>query len=163
MVTPKLRQKLSRFKKIQTNLRETRSHQISDYFSDSANAVLKVLLVENEKIHQITFSSQLKTLGIVPDLAKNGSEAIELVMNNDYNFIFMDFEMPGLNGVETTKRIKTLDTSSIIIGYTTLNDQQSVLKGIHAGMEEILIKPARTNEIVKTMNKYLNKIAQIKT
>lgn len=163
MVTPKLRQKLSRFKKIQTNLHETRSHQISDYFSDSANAVIKVLFVEDEKIHQVTFSTQLKTLGILPDLAKNGSEAIELVMKNDYYFIFMDFEMPGLNGVETTKRIKTIDNSSIIIGYTTLNDQQSILKGIHAGMKEVLIKPAITNEIVKTMNKYLNKKTQVKT
>tara|TARA_R110002072_G_scaffold64203_5_gene159750 strand:+ start:90003 stop:92243 length:2241 start_codon:yes stop_codon:yes gene_type:complete len=116
---------------------------------------LKVLLVEDNAINIKVATLMLKKLGIVPDIAMNGQEAVTFVRSNHYDLIFMDMQMPVMDGITATKEIRQLDNGkSVCICAMTAN----VLKEdkdacFNAGMDHFLSKPLRTEDIAKVIEK----------
>lgn len=83
----------------------------------------RVLLVDDQEINLLTAQAKIKKnlTNIVCDLARGGKEAISMCLNNDYDLILMDIQMPVVNGIEATKKIREYNKDVPIIALTSLD------------------------------------------
>jgi CheY-like chemotaxis protein len=103
----------------------------------------RVLLVEDNRVNQLVASQLLKKNGIVVDIANHGQEAIDLLQSKQYSLILMDIQMPVMDGLEATRRIRKDDRFKFlpIIAMSagvTLEEQDQCAA---AGMTAFLSKP----------------------
>ncbi len=120
----------------------------------------KVLLVEDNSINQLITSEYLKKLGMVIDLAENGQEAVNAVKTNEYSFVFMDVQMPVMDGLEATRQIRELpDRNNLpIIGMTAQAMDGDKKKGLRAGMDDYITKPIIVKELHGVLSRWLSNI-----
>ena len=119
---------------------------------------LKILVAEDNSINQKVITSMLRKLGCKVELANDGKEAVQLYENNRYDLIFMDCQMPNLDGYGATREIRKLndDGQIPIIALTAnamLEDRENCLK---AGMNEHISKPVRIVNIIEILNNYVD-------
>lgn len=106
---------------------------------------LKVLVVDDIEINRKIMSETLRYFGIECDLASDGIEAIEKFNRTSHNLIFMDCQMPRMDGLEATRRIReysaTSNTEPFIIAVTagTAGEEQEAC--INSGMNLVIEKP----------------------
>jgi len=117
----------------------------------------KVLVVEDDPINMMLVSEILKASGIMADGAENGIEAIKKIENELYDLILMDIELPGMDGIETTRIIKSKseykDVPVIALtAYAMKGDRERFLK---AGLDDYIAKPIHVTDFMERMKKYL--------
>lgn len=120
---------------------------------------VKILAVEDNEPSRELMRLNLQRLKQKADFAKNGLEAIERCMKKQYDIIFMDCQMPVLDGFAAAKQIRVggLNTSTPIVAITAnamLGDKQ---KALDSGMNEYLTKPIRLEDIKSTIIKWKEK------
>ena len=98
-------------------------------------------IVEDNHINQIVTKKVLLNKGFRCSVSQNGWEAIENVKNHDYDLVLMDINMPGIDGIETAKRIKKVKPQLIIIALTASDDTVVKNKIYESGMSDLIIKP----------------------
>jgi signal transduction histidine kinase/CheY-like chemotaxis protein len=130
----------------------------SDYnqlrlISRKVQSPLKVLLAEDNEINQQVAVELLKRAGCQVDIAEDGNQAVLKCMNNKYDCVLMDIQMPGLDGFEATRKIRTqLDNKSLPIIAMTANAMSSDKeKCLAAGMNDHIAKPIHLGQLLKTM------------
>lgn len=101
----------------------------------------EVLLVEDNEINQQVAQAILQEMGIRVDLAMNGFEALERTGNKRYDAILMDLQMPLMDGIETTIRIRSGDKETPIIAMTADAMQGVKEQVLEAGMDAYISKP----------------------
>ncbi len=118
---------------------------------------LQVLIVEDNLINQKVMELFLEALGYSPKTANNGLEALEAIKHQTYDVIFMDMQMPRMDGVTATKQIRQDDTQKPWIVALTANaspeDRQSCFD---AGMNDFVTKPIQLEDIADIFTKYSN-------
>ncbi|MGD9201571.1 MAG: response regulator [Chitinispirillia bacterium] len=89
---------------------------------------------------------------------KHGEEAIKNVAEHNFSIIFMDLNMPGINGFEATKKIRLMPQGEKIpiIGLTGYYSEEEISECLNAGMNDILEKPFDCNSISLIIDKWLN-------
>lgn len=114
----------------------------------------RILIVEDNQINQMLLKSVINKLGFYTEVANNGLEAIEKFKLYPYDIIFMDIQMPKLNGIEASKVIRKIESekrrtfSPVKIIALTANTQKSDKKACkHAGMDEFISKPINPDQI----------------
>lgn len=116
---------------------------------------LRILLAEDNVINQKVAIRLLDQLGYRADIANNGQEAVDAATNSAYDLVFMDIQMPLLDGLEATEKIRALEERlgsararhSVIIALTAnavLGDRERCLQ---AGMDDYLPKPVRPHSL----------------
>ncbi len=116
---------------------------------------LKVLVVEDYEMNRILIEEMLNSFGIKPDFALNGLEAIEKVKdNNIYNIIFMDINMPVMNGIDATKTLRKKGINTPIIALTANALEGDKELYISEGMDNYISKPIDIKELESILNKY---------
>lgn len=122
---------------------------------------LRILIVEDNKTNQQVALKILSKLGYHADLANNGEEALEMVGDGKYDLIFMDIQMPGKDGLETTRMIRLcLSTQPVIIAMTANAIQGDRQKCLHAGMDDYISKPFRIEELIKMIEKWSSQVKE---
>ena len=117
----------------------------------------KILLVEDNQINQEIVVGLLENSGINIDIAFNGQEAVDKVKTDNYDLIFMDLQMPIMDGIEATKIIRQRDKDVPIIALTA-NAMIEDIKNVKAvGMNEHLNKPIDIKKLYDVLFKYLQK------
>ncbi|MFA6700101.1 MAG: response regulator [Thiomicrospira sp.] len=104
---------------------------------------LNVLLAEDNRLNQVVVLKQLNKLGIEADLAKDGMEAIEAMQRKPYDVVFMDMEMPRMDGVSATQALRANQSWHqpyviALTGNASESDRQACLA---AGMNDFIEKP----------------------
>ena len=122
---------------------------------------LDILLVEDNPINQAVASGMLRKMGYETDLAENGFEAVEMTLESHYDLIFMDIQMPQMDGIEATKRIiaELGPDRPRIIAMTANAMQGDREKYLAAGMDGYVSKPILLKEItqaLRDMRQYIN-------
>ncbi|MEO0325866.1 MAG: response regulator, partial [Myxococcota bacterium] len=106
---------------------------------------LRVLLVEDNAVNQKVATKLLERLGIHPDVAGNGAEAVEHVAERSYDLVLMDMQMPVMDGVTATERIRANASlrQPIILALTANAMKEDEARCLAAGMDGFLAKPVR--------------------
>ncbi|MES2475515.1 MAG: response regulator [Verrucomicrobiota bacterium] len=116
----------------------------------------RILLAEDNPVNQQVALLQLKNLGYLADLASDGFEVLTALQNSEYDLILMDCQMPGMDGYETTRKIRQIYERPICIVALTANamtgDRE---KSLEAGMDDHLSKPFRIEDLKQMLDKWL--------
>lgn len=147
-------------------LREVDEESITDPIDEAGNGdgyssftpeKLKILIAEDNKINQIVVRKILEKEGFKVDIVDTGTKAVEAVEKKDYSFVFMDIQMPEMDGYEATKIIRNLENESgkhvpiIALTASALDDARE--KCLNAGMDEYLAKPIEKEELIRILKK----------
>lgn len=114
---------------------------------------MKILVTDDEADVVEFVGNFIKKLGHSVDQALDGAQALHLVKNNEYDLIFVDYNLPNKSGLEIVNYIKkhNFDTKTVVItGYPCLNE--SIAKFV--GADEFLQKPIDLQIIKKVISKY---------
>jgi len=120
----------------------------------------KVLVTEDNIINQKLIKRVLEDHGITVELANNGLEAFEKRRNNDYDLLFMDIQMPVMDGIEATHEILDYEEDEEVPHVPIVALTANALKGdrerfLAEGMDEYITKPIETAELLYVLNKFL--------
>jgi len=119
--------------------------------------LLDILLVEDNLINQKVTVRLLKKFGYNIDVAANGIEALEAVKKKQYNIIFMDIQMPEMDGIEATKKILKMFPEKLcpkIIAMTAAVMKGDKEKCLNAGMVDYIPKPVLPEAIQTAIEKW---------
>ncbi|MEO7767566.1 MAG: response regulator, partial [Ferruginibacter sp.] len=116
---------------------------------------LNILVAEDNLVNQKLTLKILSKLGFQPTLAENGLEAIEMASLQQFDLIFMDVQMPEMDGLEATRTIRTsMEIQPIIIAMTANAMKEDKDECLKAGMDDFLSKPVKLEEVVNMLAKW---------
>lgn len=156
----KVREVIIRSSKSTIEKAEEKRQKTGNYFN------AKVLIAEDNIINQKLIRHILEESGLTVDLANNGLEAFEKRRNNEYDLVFMDIQMPVMDGIEATHEILDYEEDEELQHIPIIALTANALKGdrerfMSEGMDEYISKPLETSELLVVLNKYLgDKIAE---
>ena len=122
----------------------------------------RILVIDDEESIRRSVSMTLESAGYNVDAAENGKQAIEKAQANFYNLALIDIRLPDMEGTEllTTLTETTPKMVKIILtGYPAL---ENAVKAINKGVDAYLIKPVKTDELLKLIKEHLDKQKQEK-
>jgi len=116
---------------------------------------LKILIVEDDEASDQLLSILLESLSEVIIHANSGLDCLEICKNNpDIDLIFMDIQIPGINGYEATRKIREFNRNVVIIAqtaYAQVGDRQKVLE---AGCNDYISKPLNKDNLLSIISTY---------
>jgi PAS domain S-box-containing protein len=128
----------------------------------------RVLVVDDNEAARLVLTELLRELGFTVDVADSGLTAIDQLRyadaaNTPYNFVMMDWLMPGMDGLETVRAIKALQTRTVpFVLMVTAHRRQELVKGAELlGIHHVLTKPVNSSLLVNTMMQLLG-VAEVK-
>lgn len=127
---------------------------------------LNVLVVEDSTVAQRVAELVLSSLGCKVDVISTAKKAFKRIKRNTYDIIFLDLELPDMNGIEMAKKVrkyeKKKNSRSIpIIGQSAHVDIKNKKACLNSGIQELLPKPLVANTIIELLNKYVSSQAKI--
>lgn len=117
----------------------------------------KVLLVDDEQDFLDTLSSRLELKGMKVSAVTSGEQAIAEAKKQDYDAIIVDLSMPGIDGLETLKRIKADNPNAEIIMLTGHGSVQSGVEAMKLGAGDFLQKPVELSELMSKIGEAKDK------
>ena len=112
-----------------------------------------VLLVDDEKDFTATLAERLETRGLQVDVSSNGPDAIEKVRDKTYDALLLDLAMPGMDGLETMKRLLADNPDLQVILLTGRATVQKGVEAMSSGAMQFLEKPADINLLLEQIEK----------
>jgi CheY-like chemotaxis protein len=103
-----------------------------------------VLIADDNAVNALLASSALRAAGFHVDIASTGAEALERIGENDYAVVFMDIRMPVMDGLEATRRVRSLAgpvSQTPIVALTADIDRELEDKARDAGVSQLAAKP----------------------
>ncbi|KFC19445.1 hybrid sensor histidine kinase/response regulator [Chryseobacterium sp. FH1] len=126
-----------------------------NYFKDKSNAPLKVLVVDDNEINQSLMKHLLSQWNIDFDIVSNGLEAVEQLINQTYDLVLMDIQMPQMDGYVATQQIReVLELDIPIIAMTAHALAGEREKCLSRGMNEYISKPIKEEELFKLISNF---------
>ncbi|MBX7220672.1 MAG: response regulator [Blastocatellia bacterium] len=121
-------------------------------------ATHRILVVEDNPVNQKVLVAFLKKMGLTAELAANGLEALERLQNQQYTLIFMDCQMPDLDGFETTREIRRIFQNQRripVIAVTANNMPGDIERCFSAGMDDFISKPFTLEKLRQVLEQWL--------
>jgi signal transduction histidine kinase len=125
---------------------------------DSLNFPLDILIAEDDTVSQKLVMRLFDKIGYKPDLARDGKEALCMALEKKYHLIFMDVQMPEMDGLEATKSIREQGENQPYIVAMTANVLEADRKKCtEAGMNDFLSKPITIDTVKELLGKWIEK------
>lgn len=123
---------------------------------------LRILLAEDNDLNIKLMNLMLDQLGYEFDIAKDGKDAVELILINKYDLVLMDVQMPNMNGLEASKTIRKILSGEklFIVGLSANVFDEDQKKAIDSGMDDYLTKPIRLQSLAEKL-KFFSKKANL--
>ena len=116
---------------------------------------IKVLVVDDNTVNRTVSGQILKKAGCEVVLAEGGRDAIKIVESGDFDLIFMDIQMPEIDGVETMKELRRLhETLPPIVAMTAYAMREDEDRFINEGFDDYLAKPVGGKNLIEKVLKY---------
>ncbi|WP_079908713.1 PAS domain S-box protein [Paenibacillus sp. 32352] len=119
---------------------------------------LHILIAEDNAVNQIVLKKMVEKLGYRPAIVENGLDAVEAVQRFPYDIIFMDVQMPGMDGLEATRQIKANMTGGktpFIVAVTAHAIKGDRERYLSQGMDEYVSKPISMNAVAAIIEKFM--------
>jgi two-component system response regulator NreC len=115
---------------------------------------IRLMLVDDHEVIRVGLKTFLQTQ---PDFevvaeASNGEEAVDRVMESTPDVILMDISMPGIDGLEATRRLRVLYPSGLVLALTVHDDKQYLMQMLAAGASGYITKQAAAEELVEAIH-----------
>ncbi len=129
--------------------------RISNYFNEHEPLIL---LVDDNMVNRQVAGEILKKSGCKVDLAVNGQDAINKAQKKRYDVIFMDIQMPDMDGVTATKKIKALGIKDLapIVAMTAYSMKEDKERFIKSGLDDYISKPIKAKELLNKIRTLLH-------
>ena len=122
----------------------------------------EVLVVEDSPVNQLLCRSQLDQIGYEATIVGNGQEAIERLVQADYGAVLMDWHLPDIDGLETTRRIRAIEERHgrrrtpiiALTARTMLGDREQCLD---AGMDDFVAKPVTIEALAAALRRWIDR------
>lgn len=105
----------------------------------------KILIVDDNRINQVVTQRILEQKGFQCDICDNGKDAVEKVKTQYYDLVLMDVNMPGISGLEASLLIREFNKHVPIVALTAVEIEEIREEILHAGMNDIIVKPYDTS------------------
>jgi two-component system, sensor histidine kinase and response regulator len=118
----------------------------------------RILLIEDNQINQKLVTKMLKNNKLSCDISADGQEALKIMAQKDYDLVFMDCQMPVMDGYECTARIRSMEGDlqhTTIIAMTANAMEGDREKCLQAGMDDYISKPIHLNTQLGIIQKYV--------
>jgi len=113
----------------------------------------KVLLVDDEADFTEVLASRMQTRGLEVEIAGSGPEAIQKAQGRQFDAVILDLAMPGMDGIETLKRLLALNPDLQVILLTGHATVQKGIEAVKSGAVEFLEKPASLELLLEKIEK----------
>jgi CheY-like chemotaxis protein/HPt (histidine-containing phosphotransfer) domain-containing protein len=132
---------------------ESESTKITKQFIGTKPAIL---VVDDNKVNRTVAGQILSKSGCIVDLAEGGFEAIAKVKERTYDIIFMDIQMPIIDGVKATNEIKSLGIKNLppIIAMTAYSMEEDREKFLRQGLDDYVSKPLKAITLINKVKEY---------
>lgn len=114
---------------------------------------LTILVVEDNKVNQQVALKLMSSLGHTVLIADSGAQAIKKLADTPVDLVFMDGSMPGMDGIETTRRLRKNGFRKPIIAFTAHAMSGDRDNFIAAGMNDYLAKPVKKNDLIQVIRR----------
>ncbi len=135
--------------------------QTIDAFGYDINAKLlkgaKVLIVEDGHANSVLFKTLLEQAGAEVVVAENGKLGVEFAEASEFHLVFMDLQMPVMDGYQATEQLRKDGYKKPIIALTAHANQSERQRAFHAGCDDYLIKPIERSQLIATADYWYNK------
>ena len=119
----------------------------------------RVLLVDDEKEYIETLAMRLETRGLRVDVAESGETALEKFREKSFDAVVLDLAMPGMDGIETLKRLRKLNPDSQVLLLTGRATVKKATEAMRLGALDLLEKPVDIEVLVEKIEEaVVNKI-----
>ena len=139
---------------------------ISNVFEKNDLFSFKALSVDDNSVNQLIIEKYINSLGGIVERAGDGYEALKMIKDKSYDIVFMDIQMPKINGIKTTRRIRNLSDpyfSNVPIIAVSASAEQSLRKTtLSCGMNQYLTKPYHIEELRSIVLRFVKDNAQNK-
>ena len=128
--------------------------QKTEYFknvSETELSNIQILVVEDNKINQMITKKILNKMKLKCEVINNGEAAVEKVKTTDYDVVLMDIHMPGISGLEATKRIRAFNQELTIFALTAVTIEDKMHEFDEAGFNDIISKPFKQADFEKKL------------
>jgi diguanylate cyclase (GGDEF)-like protein len=120
----------------------------------STETRFRLLLVEDEPTQRMMLERQLTRAGYVVETAENGAEALDKILQGQFQILLTDWDMPGMDGPTLCKRVREANLSTyvyilLLTGHQTTDD---VVAGLGAGADDYVRKPANPSELLARLS-----------
>ncbi len=113
----------------------------------------KVLIVEDHEINQMIIQTMVKNLGCDSDIAGDGQIAVDLCRKNSYDLIFMDLQMPNMDGFDATIILRNeLNLRIPIYAVTADAYPEDMERCTKVGMDGVILKPYRQEQLAEIIS-----------
>jgi CheY-like chemotaxis protein len=118
----------------------------------------RILLAEDNPINQMVAVKQLEKLGYTVEIANNGLDAIEAHRQRNYPIIFMDCQMPEMDGYEATKTIRRMESEQNLKPVQIIAMTANAMEGdaelcLATGMDDYIAKPVDHNKLITVLKR----------
>ncbi len=127
---------------------ETQEKSVSE---GAATVPMRILYVEDDSTNQLLVKSILDKAGHHVEVATNGAEALELLSRKEYDLVLMDIQMPVMDGLEATRRIREMSLNVPVIALTAYAGDEDRERFEAVGMDGLLHKPFDLSQLMKTL------------
>jgi len=118
---------------------------------------LRVLIVDDEDDFRETIVKRLKSRKIFAEGAEDGSKALEMINNTVFDVIVLDVKMPGMDGIETLRHIKSKNPQIEVIMLTGHASVEFGIKGMQLGAFDYVMKPAPLHDLMDKIRQAYDK------
>jgi len=122
-----------------------------------------VLVAEDSRTNQMLIKLLLEQMGFTITIAEDGKQVLEITAKQSFDLIFMDIQMPKMNGYEATQTLRARGVTTPIIALTAYAMKGDREKSITAGCNDHLTKPIDRNELMKTIRRYFFTASEVLT
>ncbi len=116
----------------------------------------KVLIAEDTPELQILVRRMVESYGITVAIASNGQQALDLTQSNHYDLILMDMQMPVMDGIQATRKLRELGDQTPVVALTANVMQKQREQFYQGGCDDFISKPIDRRELQAVLEKYLN-------
>lgn len=138
-----------------TIIKETQSNQSQFSVDFAVQYPMNILIAEDNLVNQKLARHIFTKMGYAPDIAENGHETLNAMINKKYDIVFMDVQMPEMDGLETTRFIRDhMEYQPVVVAMTAnaLPEDRDVC--LKAGMDDYLSKPMKISSIMDVLEKW---------